>query len=332
MDKNKDPAFLFYSSDFLTGTMFFTDEQVGKYIRLLCAQHQKGHLKEKDMLNVCGSYDEEVFSKFSQDSKGLYFNKRLEAETEKRSNYARSRSENRKKANNKETCVYLIKNPLNGLVKIGSSNKPERRLIELKNQLGNEELHILAVVENVEQKLESELHKQYEEYCSYNEWFKLTKNQIEEIITTNHMNNHMNNHMMKHMYKHMENENENINEDIITSNIINKDTINTFFETLWKLYPKKEGKGGISETQKKKLFNIGLEEMTKAIDRYVKSKQGTDRKYMKNGSTFFNSGYVDYLDANYEEVKNENSRHDNETETGIGVETDEAYDYDKFFA
>ena len=44
MEKNKDPAFLFYSSDFLTGTMFFTDEQVGKYIRLLCAQHQKGQI------------------------------------------------------------------------------------------------------------------------------------------------------------------------------------------------------------------------------------------------------------------------------------------------
>ena len=43
----KDPAFLFYPSDFLTGTMFMTDEQVGKYIRLLCAQHQKGHLCEK---------------------------------------------------------------------------------------------------------------------------------------------------------------------------------------------------------------------------------------------------------------------------------------------
>ena len=46
----KDPAFLFYSSDFLSGTMLMTDEEVGKDIRLLCLQHQKGHLKEKDML------------------------------------------------------------------------------------------------------------------------------------------------------------------------------------------------------------------------------------------------------------------------------------------
>ena len=40
----KDPAFLFYSNDFLTGTYTMTDEQVGKYIRLLCLQHQKGEL------------------------------------------------------------------------------------------------------------------------------------------------------------------------------------------------------------------------------------------------------------------------------------------------
>ena len=46
---NKDPAFLFYTSDFLTGTMFMTDEEVGVYIRLLCVQHQHGGLIEKDI-------------------------------------------------------------------------------------------------------------------------------------------------------------------------------------------------------------------------------------------------------------------------------------------
>jgi len=29
-----------------------TDEQVGKYIRLLCLQHQKGYLTEKDMISI----------------------------------------------------------------------------------------------------------------------------------------------------------------------------------------------------------------------------------------------------------------------------------------
>ena len=57
---SKDPAFLFYSSDFLTGTMFLSDEQVGKFIRLLCVQHQKGRLSEKHMLSICKAYDSDI--------------------------------------------------------------------------------------------------------------------------------------------------------------------------------------------------------------------------------------------------------------------------------
>ena len=86
------------------------------------------------------------------------------------------------------------------------------------------------------------------------------------------------------------------------SNNTNKD-INVVFDALWKLYPKKEGKGQVSKTQKEKLFKIGLEEMTRAINRYTQAKSDTDKKYWKNGSTFFNSGYVDYLDANYHSDK-----------------------------
>lgn len=92
----KDPAFLFYSSDFLTGTMFMSHDQVGKFIRLLCAQHQKGHLQEKDMLNICGTHDIDIFSKFVQDADGLYYNVRCEEEITKRRNYSKSRSDNRK--------------------------------------------------------------------------------------------------------------------------------------------------------------------------------------------------------------------------------------------
>jgi hypothetical protein len=91
----KDPAFLFYTSDFLTGTLTMTDEQVGKYIRLLCLQHQKGSLSEKDMLFICKSYDEDIFDKFVKSETG-YFNQRLKDESEKRASYSLSRSNNRK--------------------------------------------------------------------------------------------------------------------------------------------------------------------------------------------------------------------------------------------
>jgi hypothetical protein len=91
----KDPAILFYTADFLTGTILLNDEQTGKYIKLLCIQHQKGHLTEKDMLNICKTYDEDIFNKFQKDEQGLYFNVRMDTEATKRKNYAQSRRDNR---------------------------------------------------------------------------------------------------------------------------------------------------------------------------------------------------------------------------------------------
>lgn len=93
---SKDPAFLFYSNDFLSGTFTMSNEQVGKYIRLLCLQHQKGIISDKDMLNVCGTYDEDIYSKFIKTDIG-YYNERLKMESEKRSAYSESRRKNRLK-------------------------------------------------------------------------------------------------------------------------------------------------------------------------------------------------------------------------------------------
>lgn len=91
----KDPAFLFYPGDFNTGTQFFTDEQVGKYMRLLMAQHQHGHLSENQVIHICKSYDNHIMNKFSKDPTGLWYNERLEIEVTKRKNYIESRSKNK---------------------------------------------------------------------------------------------------------------------------------------------------------------------------------------------------------------------------------------------
>lgn len=91
----KDPAFLFYTSDFLTGTMLMSDEQVGKYIRLMCYEHQHGRLSEQDMMKICKTHDEDVFSKFGVDESGMYFNERLEFEVNRRRAYSDSRRKNR---------------------------------------------------------------------------------------------------------------------------------------------------------------------------------------------------------------------------------------------
>lgn len=87
--------------------------------------------------------------------------------------------------------------------------------------------------------------------------------------------------------------------------------IEEFFEMLWKRYPSKKGKGRISITQKTKLFKIGEEEMIRAIDRYVKDLKKDEWRKPQNGSTFFNSGYIDYLDANYSGTETAEAKHEN---------------------
>lgn len=82
------------------------------------------------------------------------------------------------------------------------------------------------------------------------------------------------------------------------------------FERLWKLYPVKKGKGSVSDAQKMRLLKIGYDEMARAIERYKRYVDSVDYLHYKNGSTFFDSGYIDYLDANYQEGDegNEESR------------------------
>jgi uncharacterized phage protein (TIGR02220 family) len=105
----KDPAVLFYTSDFLSGTMLMRNDQVGKYIKLLCIQHQQGHLSEEDMLEICGAYDERIFSKFVKDENGLYYNVRMEVEANKRRAYIESRSNNRKGNKNEDMKEHMKK-------------------------------------------------------------------------------------------------------------------------------------------------------------------------------------------------------------------------------
>lgn len=83
-----------------------------------------------------------------------------------------------------------------------------------------------------------------------------------------------------------------------------KAEIDAFFESIWKLYPNKRGKGKISDSKKKALFEIGYDEMKRAIDRYQKELAlDAEWRHPQNGSTFFRNGYIDYLDKNYVESK-----------------------------
>jgi uncharacterized protein YdaU (DUF1376 family) len=120
----KDPAFLFYSSDFLTGTTFLSNEQVGMYIRALCHIHQSGHLTENQLKFICGGVDEDVFSKFKLDNDGLYYNERLEIEIIKRRKHSEKQRENVLKRWNKEDTNIIppYKNGITSVIPLENEN------------------------------------------------------------------------------------------------------------------------------------------------------------------------------------------------------------------
>ena len=90
----KDPAFLFYSSDFLNGVADLTMEERGQFITLLCLQHQKGRLTDKTIRLCLGSVSVDVLSKFTKDKQGNFYNERLSEEIEKRIQFTESRRNN----------------------------------------------------------------------------------------------------------------------------------------------------------------------------------------------------------------------------------------------
>jgi len=211
----KDPAFLFYSNDFDAATKFFSHEQVGRYLRLLIAQHQHGHLSEKQMMHVCGTYDKEVFDKFKKDEAGLFFNERLEIESEKRKSYTESRRQSRLKSDEDNVKIYLIKDLDTSLIKIGSSVNPLRRFSEMCNQenpaitVGNRNYKLIWQSEILPRSEEKVLHEYFSAKRVNGEWFSLDTKDVNYIKTT----------YEKRTSDRTENENE--NENIIESDILN---------------------------------------------------------------------------------------------------------------
>lgn len=90
----KDPAMLFYTSDFLTGVTSLTMKERGQYITLLCLQQQMGHLTLKEMRKAVGPLSEDVMKKFVQDDQGRYYNVRAEKEIQKRAAHCAKQKKN----------------------------------------------------------------------------------------------------------------------------------------------------------------------------------------------------------------------------------------------
>ena len=87
----RDPAVLFYTSDFLSGTYELTYVERGMYITMLCIQHQKENNEiPKDYFDSIIPIDSPLRNKFVITVTG-YYNNRMRIESDKRKAFCQSR-------------------------------------------------------------------------------------------------------------------------------------------------------------------------------------------------------------------------------------------------
>jgi uncharacterized phage protein (TIGR02220 family) len=128
----KDPAFLFYSQDFITGTLAMPFDERGRYITLLCYQHQTGRMSEETIRFLVGSFSDILRLKFKCDENGLFFNERLEIEIGKRYKFIESRINNGKLGGRPKEIKKSLGKPLGKPLGLPSEN-----LIENENVIEN---------------------------------------------------------------------------------------------------------------------------------------------------------------------------------------------------
>jgi hypothetical protein len=89
----------------------------------------------------------------------------------------------------------------------------------------------------------------------------------------------------------------NTNDQILNNQVlkenkkeINKESLETRFEEIWKLYPRKEGKANAFKKYLKIYKKVSDNEIIKGIDKYVDyiEKNKIENKYIKMGSSWFN--------------------------------------------
>jgi hypothetical protein len=103
--KGKDPAFMMYSGDFLSGTFTMTMEQRGKYITLMCIQHQKGYLTNADMKSVLNEEDYLLAEKFYKGTDGNWYNQKMTDVINERKEYTANRLKNFNKGKDMDTHI-----------------------------------------------------------------------------------------------------------------------------------------------------------------------------------------------------------------------------------
>ena len=106
----KKPSISFYTSDFITQTMFLSFEEKGKLIMLYCLQHQHGHLSKEQMESICGNLSTSILKFFKVDEEGKYFNEQIEQSMIERDNFIKRQKEKGYKRWQKDTTAHTTAN------------------------------------------------------------------------------------------------------------------------------------------------------------------------------------------------------------------------------
>lgn len=184
---SKDPAFLFYPSDFLTGTMFMNNEQIGIYIRLLCSQHQHGGIIDKLSFNSLVGDNHLLKSKFIETETGFY-NERLAEEMDKRN----------KKSNNMSSTAKDVWAKRKA-EKIQLYNKSNTDVKNINTNVQKNNTNVIQPVNedvNINEVIDKDINIPFEEFWNLydkkvgakekclGKWNKLTNAEREKIIYT----------------------------------------------------------------------------------------------------------------------------------------------------
>ena len=102
-----NPSMPFYPSDFFGEIALFTDEQTGKYIKLLSLAYLNGgRLTKDEIIFICGGEDKKILGKFKVDEEGSYYHERTVYEMNKREDFAMKKQKKTKaKAVKKDTPI-----------------------------------------------------------------------------------------------------------------------------------------------------------------------------------------------------------------------------------
>ena len=186
-----------------------------------------------------------------------------------------------------------------------NKQNPDKAQTENKQNIDKEQENIKQIIDEAQEDIKQITNKTQEDNKQNPDKAQTDNRQITTIEEYKKYNNKKNN---------------------ITMCIADADAL---FDRVWILYPLKKGKGRVSDAAKKRIAAIGYDVMARAIERYKKYVDSVDYLHYQNGSTFFNSGYIDYLDANYSDTVANTPKHSSQKNNQFGQMIQQDYDIEQ---